>query len=224
MADTYPRLTQTEIRTTLGAFMFIGDDVFKPIAALSGGERGRVQLAKIMLAGANFLVLDEPTNHLDIFSKEILEEALRKFTGTLLYISHDRYFINNTATRVLDMTTSGLVSYDGNYDYYIEKKAAQLALGHLKPAASSARAQEIDQKEDYRRKKEQDAAARRNKSAITRLEKEIAATEATIAGCDTKLEDPAIASDFEQAQEYYNKKIELEEKLMSLYEQWEELQ
>jgi len=223
MADTYPRMGQTEIRTTLGAFMFIGDDVFKPISALSGGERGRVQLAKIMLAGANFLVLDEPTNHLDIFSKEILEEALREFTGTLLYISHDRYFINNTATRILDMTPQGLVAYDGNYDYYIEKKVAQIALGHLKVETTATTQTASSQKDDYRRKKEHDAAERKKKSHFTRLEKEIAATEAAIADCDIKLEDPLIASDPEQAPKYYNKKVELEETLLLLYEEWEDL-
>ena len=224
MADTYPRLTQTEIRTTLGAFMFIGDDVFKPISALSGGERGRVQLAKIMLAGSNFLVLDEPTNHLDIFSKNILEEALREFTGTLLYISHDRYFINNTANKVLDLSANGLVAYDGNYDYYIEKKAAQIALGHLKPTESDTRTQETGQKEDYRQKKANSAAERKRRAHYAQLEKTIAATEAAIAECDTKLNDLSVASDFEQAQEFYNKKTELEAQLMELYESWEELQ
>ena len=122
ISDDYPKLTNTEIRNLLAAFLFTGDDVFKPISALSGGERGRVSLAKLMLSQANFLILDEPTNHLDITSKEILEEALNNYEGTVLYVSHDRYFINKTATRILDLTNHKLVNYIGNYDYYLEKK------------------------------------------------------------------------------------------------------
>lgn len=122
ISDDYPKLTNTEIRNLLAAFLFTGDDVFKPISALSGGERGRVSLAKLMLSEANFLILDEPTNHLDIISKEILEDALNNYEGTVLYVSHDRYFINRTATRILELTNHKLVNYIGNYDYYLEKK------------------------------------------------------------------------------------------------------
>ena len=122
ISDDYPKLTNTEIRNLLAAFLFTGDDVFKKISALSGGERGRVSLAKLMLSEANFLILDEPTNHLDITSKEILEEALNNYEGTVLYVSHDRYFINRTATRILELTNQKLVNYIGNYDYYLEKK------------------------------------------------------------------------------------------------------
>lgn len=120
--DDYPKLTNTEIRNLLAAFLFTGDDVFKLVSALSGGERGRVSLAKLMLSEANFLILDEPTNHLDITSKEILEEALNNYEGTVLYVSHDRYFINKTATRILELTNQRLVNYIGNYDYYLEKR------------------------------------------------------------------------------------------------------
>ena len=122
ISDTYPTLTETEIRNMLAAFLFTGDDVFKLISSLSGGERGRVSLAKLMLSEANFLILDEPTNHLDIASKEILEEALNSYTGTVLYVSHDRYFINQTATRIMDLTNQAIVNYIGDYDYYLEKK------------------------------------------------------------------------------------------------------
>ena len=122
ISDEYPYLTNTEIRNVLVAFLFTGDDVFKLISALSGGERGRVSLAKLMLSEANFLILDEPTNHLDIVSKEILEQALKHYTGTVLYVSHDRYFINQTATRILELTNQAMVNYIGNYDYYLEKK------------------------------------------------------------------------------------------------------
>lgn len=122
ISDTYPTLTETQIRNMLAAFLFTGDDVFKVISSLSGGERGRVSLAKLMLSEANFPILDEPTNHLDIASKEILEEALNSYTGTVLYVSHDRYFINQTATRILDLTNQSVVNYIGDYDYYLEKK------------------------------------------------------------------------------------------------------
>ena len=223
IADTYPRMGQTEIRTTLGAFMFIGDDVFKPIAALSGGERGRVQLAKIMLAGANFLVLDEPTNHLDLFSKGILEEALRNFTGTLLYISHDRYFINNTATKVLDLTPQGLVTYAGNYDYYVEKKAALLLEGLLPATASElpSPSKPLSQKEDWQKKKENAAAERRQKAKVARLEKDIAHIEGQIEAIDQTLLTDLVARDPVRLQEVYGEKVALEAQLATLYDQWE---
>ena len=236
LADTYPRMGQTEIRTTLAAFMFIGDDVFKPISALSGGERGRVQLAKIMLAGANFLVLDEPTNHLDLFSKEILEEALREFSGTLLYISHDRYFINNTATKVLELTPSGIVTYAGNYDYYMEKKAflAQLNPDNVQFSGKGTGLTDglshthtpsgLTSKEDYQRKKEQDAFARKRKSRIERLETEIAHTEAKISDCDKKLASDDVGRDAAAAQKIFSEKSELEVSLSALYDEWGELQ
>jgi len=222
IADTYPRMTQTLIRTTLAAFMFIGDDVFKPISALSGGERGRVQLAKIMLAGANFLVLDEPTNHLDLFSKEILEEALREFTGTLLYISHDRYFINNTATKVLDLTATGLKEYAGDYDYYLEKSQAMAAVEAIATDMPSSE-KNISSKEDYKRKKELDAQARRKKSRLEKLEKEISETENKIAACDTQMEDEETARDAEALQKIFTSKTELEEHLNLLYEEWADI-
>ena len=221
LADTYPRLTQTEIRTVLGAFVFIGDDVFKPISALSGGERGRVALAKIMLAGANFLILDEPTNHLDLFSKEILEEALRDFPGTLLYISHDRYFINHTATMILEMEPKGLRRYLGNYDYYMEKKAEELAM--LYDEISNQEAPPLNQKEGYQRKKEQEAATRRKKSQLEKLEAQIAKTEEKIEDCDTRLNDEAISRDAEATGEIFAEKTILEEELAILYDDWANL-
>lgn len=122
LQDAYPTLNNTRIRSVLAAFLFTGDDVFKRIGDLSGGERGRVSLAKLMLSNANFLILDEPTNHLDITSKEILEHALNQYTGTVLYVSHDRYFINRTATRILELTGETFINYIGNYDYYLEKR------------------------------------------------------------------------------------------------------
>ena len=222
IADTYPRLTQTVIRTTLAAFMFIGDDVFKPISALSGGERGRVQLAKIMLAGANFLILDEPTNHLDLFSKEILEEALRAFTGTLLYISHDRYFINNTATSVLDLTPTGLVEYAGNYDYYLEKSQERL---HTEAASTPQIANTSPSSKEYWiKKKEQEAQARRKKSRLEKLETEISETENRIAECDVQLAMDEIGRNAEKAQQIFTQKTELEKYLSALYDEWAEME
>jgi ATP-binding cassette subfamily F protein 3 len=212
IADTYPTLTQTEIRTTLAAFMFIGDDVFKPISTLSGGELGRVQLSKIMLAGANFLVLDEPTNHLDIFSKEILEDALREFTGTLLYISHDRYFINNTATKILELSENGIVEFFGNYDYYIEKKS--------QPTEAPIVVAESTSKEDYLRKKEIEAQARKKKSRIEKLEAEICEAEEKIQECDTRLATDEVNRNVELTQKIFAEKTATEEALTSLYDEW----
>ena len=157
ISDTYPTLTETEIRNMLAAFLFTGDDVFKLISSLSGGERGRVSLAKLMLSEANFLILDEPTNHLDIASKEILEEALNSYTGTVLYVSHDRYFINQTATRIMDLTNQAIVNYIGDYDYYLEKKdemtqiyapAQETAAQEIKEAVSETKLTWQQQKEE----------------------------------------------------------------------------
>ena len=138
ISDTYPNMSNTEIRNVLAAFLFTGDDVYKRIQDLSGGERGRVSLAKLMLSEANFIILDEPTNHLDITSKEILENALNQYEGTVLYVSHDRYFINQTATRILELTGNTLVNYIGNYDYYLEKKEELTAIYVPGENASSA--------------------------------------------------------------------------------------
>ena len=221
LADTYPRLTQTEIRTVLGAFVFIGDDVFKPISALSGGERGRVALAKIMLAGANFLILDEPTNHLDLYSKEILEEALKEFTGTLLYISHDRYFINHTATMILEMNPDGLKRYYGNYDYYVDKKAEELA--ELEDDTPINDDTPVSNKEDFQRKKEQETATRRKKSQLDKLESSIAKAEAQIADYDNQLNDESISTNAEAAGKIYAEKSALEDDLAMLYDNWAKL-
>jgi len=220
LSDTYPKLTNTEIRGVLAAFMFIGDDVFKPISTLSGGERGRVALAKITLAGANFLVLDEPTNHLDLFSKELLEEAIRKFEGTVLYISHDRYFINHTATQILELSPDGLTKYYGNYDKYVEKKQA-LTLDAQNEAPVLEKV-EVTQKMDYISRKEQQAAERKLKAQITRIEAEISDTEEAIANCDAKLLDDKISRDAQAAAEVFHEKTELEQKLVVLLEEWEE--
>ncbi|MCL2456560.1 MAG: ABC-F family ATP-binding cassette domain-containing protein [Defluviitaleaceae bacterium] len=220
ISDTYPKLSQTEIRTTLAAFMFVGDDVFKPICALSGGERGRVQLSKIMLAGANFLILDEPTNHLDLVSKEILEDALREFAGTLIFISHDRYFINNVATKILELTSAGLTEFFGNYDYYLEKRQAV----SVPVPGSEENAKKINaHHENYLRKKENDALIRKKKSRIEKLETEISQTENKISECEEKLNSAEVNTNADAAHAVFSEKIALEKILAEMYDEWEDL-
>ena len=174
ISDAYPTLTETEIRNMLAAFLFTGDDVFKLISALSGGERGRVSLAKLMLSEANFLILDEPTNHLDIASKEILEEALNSYTGTVFYVSHDRYFINQTATRILDLTNQAIVNYIGDYDYYLEKK--EELTEKYAPAAAQAvteAKQASDNKLSWQQQKEEQARQRKRENELKKVEARI---------------------------------------------------
>ena len=226
ISDTYPTLTQGQIRNMLAAFVFTGDDVFKPISALSGGEKGRVSLAKIMLSKANLLMLDEPTNHLDMFSKEVLESALNRYEGTVIYISHDRYFINKTAEKILELTPDGVILYNGNYDYYLEKKAerarneAEKAAQH--PEKSVAAAQPVsDTKNDWLKQKEQQAAERRLANRIAKLEKAIEETEAAIAQADEDM--AACGTDYGKANEIYAEKTKLEERLEALFAEWEEL-
>lgn len=228
ISDTYPNLTAGQIRNVLAAFVFTNDDVFKPISALSGGEKGRVSLAKIMLSKANLLMLDEPTNHLDMYSKEVLENALNCYEGTVVYISHDRYFMNKTAEKILELTPDGVVQYAGNYDYYLEKKAEQARneeerakeMGAFSTSTIPANASET--KADWLKQKEQQAAERKLAGKISRLEQEIEETEGAIAKAD---EDMAAASaDYAKAQEIFEEKTILEEKLELLYSQWEELQ
>ena len=215
IADTYPKLSQTEIRNVLAAFMFKGDDVFKPISALSGGERGRVQLSKIMLTGANFLILDEPTNHLDIFSKEILEDALRNFEGTVIYISHDRYFINNTATKILELTTNGITTYHGNYDYYIEKKTS---------ASNEAQViSEPSKKNEWAIKKELESTKRKKASKIKKLEEKISQLEISIKKIDADLEVEENSRNAEIANALFAEKTALEANISELMDEWAEV-
>ncbi len=228
ISDAYPTLTQGQIRNMLAAFVFTGDDVFKPISALSGGEKGRVSLAKIMLSKANTLMLDEPTNHLDMFSKEVLESAINRYEGTCIYISHDRYFINKTAEKILELTPDGVILYNGNYDYYLEKKAerarneAEKALQNPQKAAVSAPAQPISEtKNDWLKQKEQQAAERKLANKIKKIEAEIEETEHAIAKADEDM--AACGTDFSKANEIFAEKTKLEEKLEALFEEWEEL-
>ena len=219
ISDTYPNLNNTQIRNVLAAFLFTGDDVFKRIGELSGGERGRVSLAKLMLSDSNFLILDEPTNHLDMMSKEILEQALNRYTGTILYVSHDRYFINKTATRILELTNQTFVNYIGNYDYYLEKK--DILSGPT--AVSEEEADTSSQKVDWKRQKEEQAQIRKRQNELKKTETSISELEKTIAGIDAQLSDPEIATNVERLVELDKEKQEAQKELDLLYERWEEL-
>ena len=223
MSDTYPYLTNTEIRNVLAAFLFTGDDVFQQIKTLSGGERGRVSLAKLMLSEANFLILDEPTNHLDIVSKEILENALNSYTGTLLYVSHDRYFINQTATRILDLTNQSMVNYIGNYDYYLEKKEELTQI--YAPEAEKTKEQQTatSSKQDWILKKEEQARQRKRESELKKTEAEIERLETRDNEIDEEMSQPEVAVNVAECVRLSKEKAEIAEKLEKLYAKWEEL-
>ena len=224
ISDDYPYLNNTQIRNVLAAFLFTGDDVFKRIGDLSGGERGRVSLAKLMLSEANFLILDEPTNHLDITSKEILESALNQYTGTVFFVSHDRYFINQTATRILDLTGKTVINYIGNYDYYLEKREEQTAL-HVTAGQAETRVPEKTSavKMDWEQQKKEQARIRKQENAIKKVEADIEAKEQAIAEIDEKLADPAIATNSAKLNELGSLRAKEQEALDELYEQWETL-
>lgn len=233
ISDDYPTLTNTEIRNTLAAFLFTGEDVFKQIKSLSGGERGRVSLAKLMLSEANFLILDEPTNHLDIMSKEILEDALNAYTGTVLYVSHDRYFINRTASRILDLNDRKLTEYLGNYDYYLEKKAAladTAARSGLSSGSRSISGQTVNQtggspvtdgRQDWLARKEQQAAQRKKENELKKCEEQIEKLETRNQEIDSLMASPDICTDVARLQELNREKEENDTALSDLYEKWE---
>lgn len=223
ISDDYPKLTNTEIRNLLAAFLFTGDDVFKPISALSGGERGRVSLAKLMLSQANFLILDEPTNHLDITSKEILEEALNNYEGTVLYVSHDRYFINKTATRILDLTNHKLVNYIGNYDYYLEKKE-ELTDIYAPEVREEVYTETVSAtKMDWKQQKEEQARLRKRENDLKKTEKAIEELEQRDSEIDEEMANPEVAINVAECVRLSKEKAEIAEKLEKLYEKWEEL-
>ena len=231
LQDAYPDLNNTQIRNTLAAFLFTNDDVFKYIRDLSGGERGRVSLAKLMLSNANFLILDEPTNHLDMVSKEILENALNSYTGTVLYVSHDRYFINTTATRIIELVGQTTVNYIGNYDYYIEKKDALTAAALAgKPAASSSavsaaqkNAQKESAKADWKQSKEEQALLKKKKNELKKTEERIAVIEDRLKAIEEESALPEVCTDTARLLELHKESTKLSEELDTLYEKWEEL-
>ena len=221
ISDDYPYLTNTEIRNTLAAFLFTGEDVFKKISALSGGERGRVSLAKLMLSEANFLILDEPTNHLDITSKEILETALNAYEGTVLYVSHDRYFINRTASRILELTHHEFINYIGNYDYYLEKKEILTPVSEISPGADEA--EPSAQKLDWKQQKENQALIRKRENDLKKCEDKIQALETRSAALDEEMAKPEIATNSVKLQEIAVEKERIESELEELYSRWETL-
>lgn len=235
ISDDYPSLTNTQIRNTLAAFQFTADDVFKLIRDLSGGEKGRVSLAKLMLSEANFLILDEPTNHLDITSKEILEQALSDYTGTILYVSHDRYFINQTASRILELVNQTFVNYIGNYDYYLEKKEELTAkYAPVSPETSvnskvtnpntfSESQEPFGQKLSWQEQKEAQARERKRKNDLKKTEERIAVLETRNQEIDELMTQEDIYSNSVKCQELAIEKSSNEEELETLYEQWADL-
>lgn len=224
ISDVYPEMSGTEIRNILASFLFTGDDVYKRVSDLSGGERGRLALARLMLSRSNFLILDEPTNHLDITSKEILEEALRNYSGTVLYVSHDRYFINQTATRILELKNQTLINYIGNYDYYLEKVEEMTQL-YAAPAVQQTptAAEPSSSKEDWVRRKEAQARIRRRQNELKKTEDRIAALEERDHTIDTLMTQEDVFTDVAKCTELGKEKAEIASELEHLYEIWEEL-
>ena len=224
LSDTYPDMTNTQIRNILAAFLFTGEDVYKKIADLSGGERGRVSLVKLMLSKANFLLLDEPTNHLDIVSKDVLENALNNFPGTVCYVSHDRYFINKTATRILDLTENRLLNYIGNYDYYIEKREAVEEAANLTNTEQAEKPADISEsKKEWIDNKTAQAQKKKIKNALNKCEKEISEVEDKLQSIDEEFSNPENASNVGKLMELQKQKEALEKRLDKLMEDWEEL-
>ena len=229
ISDDYPTLTNTEIRNVLAAFLFTGDDVFKQISSLSGGERGRVSLAKLMLSEANFLILDEPTNHLDIVSKEILENALNDYTGTVLYVSHDRYFINQTASRILDLVNHTFVNYIGNYDYYLEKKE-ELTTAYAGAASTPSSVSDnstdknvSESKLSWQEQKEAQARLRKRQNELKKTEERIGELEDRDGEIDALMIQEDIFTNSVKCQELAKEKAAIAEELEELYMKWEEL-
>ncbi len=219
ISDTYPDLTNTKIRNTLAAFLFYGEDVFRPISSLSGGEKGRVSLAKLMLSHANFLILDEPTNHLDIHSKEILESAMNLYTGTIFYVSHDRYFINKTATRILEISKNGLTSYAGNYQDYLSQKEKEMI------TAAEEKAAEIptESKLNWQQQKEEQAKQRKRENRLKKIEDTITGLEERQQEVENQMALPEIATDVGKLVELSNEQASITASLEELYEEWESL-
>ena len=224
LSDTYPEMTNTQIRNILAAFLFTGEDVYKKIADLSGGERGRVSLVKLMLSKANFLLLDEPTNHLDIVSKDVLENALTNFPGTVCYVSHDRYFINKTATRILDLTENRLLNYIGNYDYYIEKREAVEEAANLTSTEQAEKPADVSEsKKEWIDNKTALAQKKKVKNALNKCEKEISEIEDKLQAVDEEFANPENASNVGKLMELQKQKEALAKRLDKLMEDWEEL-
>ena len=223
ISDECPDMTNTQVRNVLAAFLFTEDDVFKRIGDLSGGEKGRVSLARLMLSEANFLILDEPTNHLDIASKEILEEALNQYTGTVLFVSHDRYFINKTATRILDLTQKTIVNYIGNYDYYLEKHDVQMQTVASVTDTNEQESRQEAGKAEWKQKKEAQAKERKKANRLKRTEDEIAEKEMRLDALKEELNKPENATNSAKLFEIHEELTKANDELEALYQVWEEL-
>lgn len=223
ISNAYPNMNNTKIRNTLAAFMFTGDDVFKRVSDLSGGEKGRLSLAKLMLSEANLIILDEPTNHLDMTSKEILENAINNYTGTVLYVSHDRYFINQTAQRILELTNTKLISYLGNYDYYEEKREQLTATFAPEAVVQKEKKAVSDNKQDYLERKAEAARIRKLKNDISKVEEKIKKYEDRLNELDDLVADPEIATNSAKLNEISKEQNDISEKLDELMEEWEVL-
>ena len=223
ISDDYPYLNNTEIRNVLASFLFTKDDVFKLVGSLSGGEKGRLSLAKLMLSEANFLLLDEPTNHLDITSKEILEDALNNYEGTVLYVSHDRYFINKTATRILDLTNKQLLNYIGNYDYYLEKKETVEAALLTANAVENEQAEASINRQNWQMQKEEQKELRKIQNELKKIEDEVANLEYANSKLEEELANPDIAANVGKLMELHKQKEANNERINELLERWEEL-
>ena len=221
IANSYPNMTNTKIRNTLAAFMFTGEDVFKRVSDLSGGEKGRLSLAKLMLSEANLIILDEPTNHLDMASKEILENAINNYTGTVLYVSHDRYFINQTASRILELTNTKLINYLGNYDYYEEKKEELTATFAPKEKKAKAEKTTSSNKQDYLERKAEAARIRKLKNDISKVEEKIKKYEDRLNELDEMVADPSVSTNSAKLNEIGKEQNEISDKLDKLMEEWE---
>lgn len=221
IANSYPNMTNTKIRNTLAAFMFTGEDVFKRVSDLSGGEKGRLSLAKLMLSEANLIILDEPTNHLDMASKEILENAINNYTGTVLYVSHDRYFINQTASRILELTNTKLINYLGNYDYYEEKKEELTATFAPKEEKAKAEKTTSSNKQDYLERKAEAARIRKLKNDISKVEEKIKKYEDRLNELDEMVADPSVSTNSAKLNEIGKEQNEISDKLDKLMEEWE---
>ena len=223
--DEYPLKTEKEIRTVLGNFLFSGDDVLKPVSALSGGEKARLALAKLMMQKANFLILDEPTNHLDLDSKEVLESALIDYPGTILFVSHDRYFINRIATKIYELTKDGITEYLGDYDYYITKKTEMMELERLmlEEKQNLYSKGNTTGKQQYEQEKEAKRLERQRKRRIEEIENEISQLEEKIADIEQQLCEPDVYEDFQKVQQLTKESDKMKEKLEALIEEWEAL-
>ena len=219
--DEYPHMNQTELRTKLAAFLFQGEDVFKEISRLSGGERSRVALLKLMLSKTNFLLMDEPTNHLDILSKEVLENALMNYSGTVLLVSHDRYFLNKVATRIIELRQEGCLQYNGNYSYYLSKKK-QMEISTAGREAEDPETATVN-KNDWLKQKEEKSNLRRQQKRLEAVEAEIEQCEKRIAEIDDLMKLPEVFTDHIKCQELHDEQDRLKKKLDSLYEEWSEL-